>query len=321
MSQTLCKAPIIDLNKLEKSKRGSNSWLELCNGVRLALEDHGYFIALYDKVSSEVEKEIFDVMDELFDLPIETKKKNSSDFYFYRWVGQLEAAPLHESFGIVYPTHIQALQSFTTLMWPQGNQRFSETVTSYVKVAAELEQLVDKMVFESYGVAERHYESHIAATTYLLRPTKYAAPPPSNINNVGANIHTDKSFSTLLFQNQINGLQVESKSGDWIAVNVPPSAFVFMAGDAYEAWSNGRIYAPRHQVLLKEEKQRYTLALFTFNKGITDIPEELVDETHPLQYKPFDNFGLAWYYLSGANSMIHSTAKAYCGINTTASIA
>lgn len=112
----------------------------------------------------------------------------------------------------------------------------SETVTSYVKVAAELEQLVDKMVFESYGVAERHYESHIAATTYLLRPTKYAAPPPSNINNVGANIHTDKSFSTLLFQNQINGLQVESKSGDWIAVNVPPSAFVFMAGDAYEVY-------------------------------------------------------------------------------------
>lgn len=74
-------------------------------------------------------------------------------------------------------------------------------------------------------------------------------------------------------------------------------------------------------MLLKEEKQRYTLALFTFNKGITDIPEELVDETHPLQYKPFDNFGLAWYYLSGANSMIHSTAKAYCGINNTASIA
>nr|XP_016457434.1 PREDICTED: probable 2-oxoglutarate-dependent dioxygenase AOP1 isoform X2 [Nicotiana tabacum] len=284
MSQTLSNAPIIDLTKLEDS----NSWLELCNDVRHALEDHGYFISLYDK---------------------------------------LEAAPLHESFGIVCPTDIQALQTFTTLMWRQSNERFSETVTSYVKAAAELEQLVDKMVFQSYGVAERHYESHIAATTYLLRPTKYATPPPSadddgaNINNIGANIHTDKSFSTLLFQNQINGLQVESKSGDWIAVDVPPSAFIFMAGDAYEAWSNGRIYAPRHQVLLKEEKQRYTLALFTFNKGITDIPEELVDETHPLQYKPFDNFGLAWYYLSGANSMIHSTAKAYCGINNTASIA
>ncbi|XP_059312976.1 2-oxoglutarate-dependent dioxygenase AOP2-like [Lycium ferocissimum] len=308
---------IIDLTKLENSN-ASNSWVPLCNDVRHALEEHGYFIALYDKVSAELEKGIFDVMGELFDVPIETKKKNSSDFYFYRWVGQLELAPLHESMGIVHPADIEALQSFTTLMWPQGNYRFCETVTTYVKAAAELEQLVDRMVFESYGVPEKHYESHIAATTYLLRPTKYTAPPPAtadSTDNVGANIHTDKSFSTLLFQNQVNGLQVETKNGEWIAVDVPPSAFVFMAGDAYEAWSNGRIYAPRHQVLLKGDKQRYTLALFTFNKGITDIPDELVDETHPLQYKPFDNFGLAWYYLSGANSMIHSTAKAYCGIN------
>ncbi|KAK4372043.1 hypothetical protein RND71_007427 [Anisodus tanguticus] len=29
-------------------------------------------------------------------------------------------------------------------------------------------------------------------------------------------------------------------------------AFIFMAGDAYEAWSNGRIYAPS---VLKEDKQ------------------------------------------------------------------
>lgn len=64
-------------------------------------------------------------------------------------------------------------------------------------------------------------------------------------------------------------------------------------------------------MLMKEDKERYTLALFTFNKGITEIPEELVDETHPIQYKPFDNFGLAWYYLSGASSMAHGTAKPY----------
>lgn len=110
-------------------------------------------------------------------------------------------------------------------------------MTSYVKVAAEVEQLVDKMVFESYGVAERHYESHIAATTYLLRPIKYRPPlqgAEDGSGNIGCNAHTDKSFSTLLFQNQINALQVETKSGEWIDVDVPPSAFVFLAGDAYE---------------------------------------------------------------------------------------
>ncbi|XP_059295228.1 uncharacterized protein LOC132048339 [Lycium ferocissimum] len=67
-----------------------------------------------------------------------------------------------------------------------------------VQIMSELEQLVDRMVFESFGVPEKHYESHIATTTYLLRPTKYIAPPSAtahSTNNVGANIHTDKSFS------------------------------------------------------------------------------------------------------------------------------
>lgn len=112
--------PIIDLTKLQKY---SNSWVPMCNDVRHALEQHGYFIALYDD-NNRISKEIFDVMEELFDLPIETKKKNTSDFYFYQWVGQREQAPLHESFGIAHPTHVEELQSFTTLMWPQGNHKF-----------------------------------------------------------------------------------------------------------------------------------------------------------------------------------------------------
>lgn len=116
------KFPIIDLTKLEQH---SSSWVALCNNVRHALEEHGYFIALYDiDNNKKLSKEIFDVMEELFDLPIETKKKNTSDFYFYQWNGQLKTAPLHESFGIPHSTDVEALQSFTTLMWPQGNHRF-----------------------------------------------------------------------------------------------------------------------------------------------------------------------------------------------------
>ncbi|TMW97670.1 hypothetical protein EJD97_005179 [Solanum chilense] len=309
------KIPKINLTKLDKH---SNSWIPLCNEVRHALEEHGYFIALYEDANNKISKDIFDVMEELFDLPIETKRKNTSDIYFYRYKGQLLTAPLHESFGIPHPTDVEALQSFTTLMWPQGNQIFCETMTSYIKVGAEIEQLVSKMVFESYGLPKKHYESHVGATTYLLRPTKYRAAPAGaedGIGNVGSNIHTDKGFSAVLFQNQINALQIETKSGEWIPIDVPPSAFVFVAGDAYEAWSNGRIYSPRHQVLMKEDKERYTLALFTYNKGITDIPEELVDETHPLQYKPFDNFDLVMYYSTGASPMAYGTAKPYCGIN------
>ncbi|GFP80926.1 probable 2-oxoglutarate-dependent dioxygenase aop1 [Phtheirospermum japonicum] len=266
-SQELPKIPIFDLSTKPLNPT-SNSWL--CKKVQHALEEYGFFIARYENVSSELDEQVFDVLEELFDLPLETKARNTSDLVFYGYVGQLPHAPLHESMGIPEATTINAVQSFTNLMWPSGHNTFCESIHSYAKLVSELEQIVDRLVFESYG-AHKHYESHV------------------------------------------NGLQVQLRNGEWISVDVPPGTFVVMAGDAYEAWSNGRILAARHQVVMEGDKPRYCLALFSFNHGATHIPEELVDSDHPLQYGPFDNFGLARFYLSGAAQMTESTAKAYCG--------
>ncbi|KAL3814980.1 hypothetical protein ACJIZ3_016248 [Penstemon smallii] len=308
------KIPIFDLstkNLNNPSSSSDSSWVEACKNVQHALEEYGFFIAKYDDVSPELDGQVFDVVQELFDLPLERKTKNTSDLVFYGYVGQLPHAPLHESMGIPEVTTVDAVQSFTNLMWPSGNKTFCESIQVYAKLVSELEQMVDRMVFESYG-AQKHYESHIGATTYLLRTIKYSVPDDINMN-MGTNVHTDKSFLSILHQNQVNGLEIQLRNGDWFAVDVPPASFIVMAGDAYEAWSNGRIYASKHKVIMKGDKPRYCLALFSFNHGITVIPEELVDSDHPLQFNPFDNFGLARFYLTAVTQMTESTAKAYCG--------
>ncbi|KAG8391559.1 hypothetical protein BUALT_Bualt01G0200200 [Buddleja alternifolia] len=313
-SQELLKIPIFDLST-KTLNPNSSSWIQDCKNVQHALEEYGFFIALYDNVSSELDKQLFDVLQELFALPLETKLRNTCELAIYAYVGQLPHAPLHESMGIPEATTFDAVQSFTNLMWPSGNKTFCETILSYAKLVSELEQKVDRMVFESYG-AEKHYKSHVEATTYLVRTIKYSAPDINNLSdNVGTNVHTDKSFLSILHQNQVNGLEIQLRNGEWFAVDVPPGAFVVMAGDAYEAWSNGRVYAAKHQVIMKGDKPRYCLALFSFNHGTTHIPEELVDSDHPLQFRPFDNFGLARFYLRGVPQMAESTAKAYCGVN------
>ncbi|XP_051123008.1 probable 2-oxoglutarate-dependent dioxygenase AOP1 isoform X2 [Andrographis paniculata] len=309
------KIPIFDLSR-KNTNPSSDSWIEDCKNVKKALEEYGYFIAQYDDVSGELDRQVFDVMEELFDLPLEIKTRNTSDLVFYGYVGQLPHAPLHESMGIPEVTTSEAVQSFTNLMWQSGNNRFSESILCYAKLVSELEQTVDKMVFTSYG-AQRHYQSHISSTTYLLRTIKYSPPDSDNgnSNNVGTNVHTDKGFLAILHQNQVNGLEIQLRNGEWLSVDVPPASFVVMAGDAYQAWSNGRIFAAKHQVIMKGDRPRYCLAFFSFNYGITCIPEELVDAEHPQQFKPFDNFGLAQFYLSGTTDMTESTAKAYCGVS------
>lgn len=101
---------------------------------------------------------------------------------------------------------------------------------SYAKLTAELDQMVTRMIYESYGVGKYH-ASYEASTTYLLRVLKNRVAE-ENEPNLGFVAHTDKSFTTILHQNQVNGLEVETKDGEWISVEYPPSSFVVMAGDA-----------------------------------------------------------------------------------------
>lgn len=121
--QELPNIPIFDLST-KKLSPTSSSWISTCKKVREALEGYGFFIAKYEDVSSELDKRVFEVMEEVFDLPLETKIRNTSDLAFYGYVGQLPHAPIHESMGIPEVTTVDAVQNFTNLMWPSGNKKF-----------------------------------------------------------------------------------------------------------------------------------------------------------------------------------------------------
>lgn len=101
----------------------------------------------------------------------------------------------------------------------------------YAEFAAKLDQMVTQMVFESYNV-EKYYDSYVKSTTYLLRVLKNRAPNNKN-SNLGFITHTDKSFTTILHQNQVNGLEMETREGERININLSsPSLFMIVAGDA-----------------------------------------------------------------------------------------
>ncbi|GMP62034.1 hypothetical protein CsSME_00024289 [Camellia sinensis var. sinensis] len=276
-SETLsAKLPTVEFTG-ENLKPGKSSWIATCHEVRRALEEYGCFVAVYERVDLELDEAIFSELEELFDLPTETKVQNTSDVPYFGYVGQLPDIPLYESMGISDPQTLQGTQTFTKLMWPAGNDKFCETVCSYSKLVSQLEQTVKRMVFESYGV-EKCFENHDIGST-------------------------------------INGLEVKSNNGEWIGFEEHlPSSFVVMAGDAFMAWSNNRIPSPSHRVVMRGDKTRYSLGLFSINKGTIHIPRELVDEQHPLQFHPFDNLGLLLYSYADVYTRSESCIKDYCGI-------
>ncbi|KAF9612985.1 hypothetical protein IFM89_004789 [Coptis chinensis] len=310
-SLTPPKIPIMDFSN-EDLKPGSSSWISTRVQVRKALEELGCFEVIYDKVPMEAHQEMFGAMKDLFKLPVETKIKSVNEVLNYGYIGQDKNIPHHEGIGIGDAAAIENVQSFTNLMWPEGNPSFCQTVHSYVHRVLNLEQMVKRMVFESFGL-EKYVDSSIESTDYLLRLMVYT---PQGSETRGLPAHTDKCFVTVLHQNQINGLQVLTKEGEWFPLAPSsPKSFIVMIGESFVAWSNGRLHCPRHHVVMNGLDTRYAIAMFSFNKGIVETPEELVDEEHPLLYKPFHHLDLFRFYFSSEKARTERyTIQEYCAV-------
>ncbi|PKI50598.1 hypothetical protein CRG98_028985 [Punica granatum] len=60
-------------------------------------------------------------------------------------------------------------------------------------------------------------------------------------------------------------------------------------------WCNGRLQCPRHCVMMRGHETRYSIGLFSSLEGTIECPKELIDEEHPMLFKPFDEMALLQY--------------------------
>ena len=83
--------------------------------------------------------------------------------------------------------------------------------------------------------------------------------------------------------------------------------------DSLQAWANGRLYSPKHRVMVTGNKARYSAGLFSIPKAnyLIKAPEELVDQEHPLLFKPFD---YSEFILVAGRNPEPNALKIYCGI-------
>ncbi|KAG4178981.1 hypothetical protein ERO13_A10G078500v2 [Gossypium hirsutum] len=311
-SQSPLKLPVIDFTKPEL-KPGTPEW-DLAKGqVQQALQHYGCFEALFDKIPLETREAVFGAMEELFDLPLQIKSRNVSEIPYHGYIGQHPKIPLFESIGFDDADVIEKAEAQTRTFWPQGNPSFSKTIQSFTKQLTELDQMIRRMILESFQV-EKYVDEHMDSTGYLLKVMKYEGPKTSG-TQVGLGAHTDQDVVTILYQNEVNGLEVQSSSGEWIGVKPSKDSFIVTIGESLHAWLNGRLKATYHRVMMSGDKPRYSLGLFTIPKAgyMIKAPEELVDEAHPLLYNPFDYAQFLGFYFSN-EGRYQSGLKAYCGV-------
>lgn len=116
--------PVIDFSNKELMKAGSITRLTTSKKIREALEENGCFVVKYELVNPQLCQEIFNQSKNLFDLPLETKMKNTSSQPFRGYIGPNHLMPLYEGLAIDDATSFDQTHNFTNTMWPTGNNLF-----------------------------------------------------------------------------------------------------------------------------------------------------------------------------------------------------
>ncbi|KQJ98693.1 hypothetical protein BRADI_3g38480v3 [Brachypodium distachyon] len=91
---------------------------------------------------------------------------------------------------------------------------------------------------------------------------------------IGLPAHSDYGLLTLLFQNGVDGLQVQH-DGQWLLAKPLPGSFFVIAGDQLEIVSNGRYKAALHRAWIGGERRMSVLALIApcLDTVVEPVPE------------------------------------------------
>ncbi|CAL9115679.1 unnamed protein product [Musa acuminata var. zebrina] len=322
-SATKQKYPKIDFSGLDIASPGTPRWEAVREQVMEALASCGFFEAVFPQVTQELRESLFGTaMKELFALPLDTKLRNTSNKPFHGYLGQIPYLS-YESLAILDASLPQGVDSFTSLMWPGGNPAFSEMVCSFSKQVAGLDEIVRKMILETLG-AEKYHNTLMESHRFLLRVSEYPAAPPKQQQaseerqQLGLVPHRDKNTLAIVCQNQVDGLEMETSDGGWVVVTPSPASFIVIAGDAFRAWSNGRVYSPLHRIMVGEEATRYSAILFSIPEDdmVIRAPQELADGHHSpgFKFKPFDYGSYVRFCVTEEGMNASCQLDAFCGV-------
>lgn len=157
----------------------------------------------------------------------------------------------------------------------------------------ELSKTILKLVLTTLGdgFATKYYEDEFHKCHGYMRINNYTSPSLESLEKQaeGLGKHTDMSCLTIVYQDEIGGLQVRSKEGKWMNILPCEDTLVVNIGDMLQAWSNERLRSSEHRVVLMKPVNRFSLAFFWCfeDDKVVFAPDEVVGDENTRIYKPF----------------------------------
>ncbi|XP_050238895.1 gibberellin 20-oxidase-like protein [Mercurialis annua] len=277
--------PIFDISK-PLSQSALCSLAEAC-------KEWGFFNIANHGISKHLYSKIYSLSQDIFSLPSQTKLQLGPSSSLKTYTPRFIASPFFESLRVSGPDFLASAQNSADALFANQNSEFSEVLQEYGIRMTELSKKIIEILILSLGDVldkkAKFYESEFSNCHGYLRIINYTPPEIVTDTVEGLGMHTDMSCVTIVYQDQIGGLQVKSRDGKWMDINPCEESLIVNIGDLLQAWSNEKFRSSEHRVVLRNSVNRLSLAFFWCfeDRKVISAPEEVVGEGNVRIYEPF----------------------------------
>ena len=241
---------------------------------REACLEHGFFQLIDHPITREMQDRTLLAMKSFFALPTDLKMslKRTDDLAGYEAMQsqKLEKGTIpdiKEGFYVGQEGHVFTGTKFGDNQWPKDPQ-YRMVFMEYYHATYALSKQLFSILAKSLRLPSEFFDDFLRDEVSLARFLHYPPTPPmKTARGVGA--HTDFGAMTLLWQDNVGGLQIlHPKTNSWINVDPLPGAYVVNLGDMMQLWTGGMYRSTMHRVVNTSGKERYSIAFF--NEGRLD---------------------------------------------------
>ncbi|WP_225784380.1 isopenicillin N synthase family oxygenase [Xenophilus sp. Marseille-Q4582] len=254
--------PLIDLRDAQ-APGGARS-ADVAAQMRAAAMASGFFYLRGHGVPQTLIDQQFALADRLLTLPAATRAaldmRHSPTMRGFENLGaqtlDANARPdLKESFycGMAYPADhpyvVAGYQTYGHNQWPAELPEAPAQCEAYIQAMLALSRRLMQLLALSLALPEDWFDATSESPMVTLRMIRYPAhPADADERTFGAGAHTDWGAITILAQDGLGGLEVQTPEGDWVAATPQEGCFVVNLGDMIPRWTNGLYHSNPHRV-------------------------------------------------------------------------
>ncbi|WP_192180341.1 isopenicillin N synthase family dioxygenase [Mesorhizobium amorphae] len=310
------KIPVVDIAPLLDGTK--KQWV--AKEIRWALSNTGFMYVKNHGIPQDCIDSMFDVGRRFFDLPWAQKTSlhiSKSDMALRGYIEPFgentdpgKTKDLKECFDIGPERSTLEGPFFGPNQWPSSLPEFRALTYGYLQKMVGLATRLLKGIALSLDLRENYFENLMRDPISIQRLIHY--PPQTGYiteDILGIGAHTDYGLLTILAQDDVGGLQVLNRDGDWVAGTPIHGTFIINIGDLIQRLTNDVYLANLHRVVNTSGRERYSIPFFIdadFNAIIEPLAS-CITNSNPLRYKPvtcgehkFDRFAASYAHLAKA---------------------